>query len=95
MTAPRFHIATESLTVDAVNQPPVTNDLNGSAHSGLLWQNTDGTAAVWSVNGTSLVAGASVGFNPGVSWQAIGSGDSTRWQGRHLWQNATVRPRSG
>jgi hypothetical protein len=53
----------------------LANDFNGDSHSDILWQNTDGTAAVWTVDGTGLVAGANVGFNPGAAWHVIESGD--------------------
>jgi hypothetical protein len=73
--------------------PPVppalpVNDFNGDGHSDILWQNTDGTAAVWTVDGTSLVAGGNVAFNPGPAWHVIGSGDFNH-DGKSdiLWQN--------
>jgi VCBS repeat-containing protein len=51
-------------------QPPA-NDFDGDGHSDILWQNTDGTPAVWLTNGTSLIFGANVGFNPGADWHEI------------------------
>ena len=41
------------------------------------------------MNGTSLVSGANVGFNPGADWHAIGSGDfNGDGKADILWQNA-------
>ena len=52
----------------AVPQPAVPVIAN------ILWQNTNGQAAIWEVS-TSLIASAAVGANPGPSWKAIGTGD--------------------
>ena len=30
--------------------------------------NTDGTPAVWLMNGLQLLSGANVGFDPGANW---------------------------
>jgi hypothetical protein len=53
----------------------LSSSLNGNGHSDILWQNRDGTPAAWSMDGTALVSGANVGFNPGPAWHVIGSGD--------------------
>ena len=42
-----------------------TGDFNGDGKADILWQNTDGTPAVWLMDGTSLISGANVGFDPG------------------------------
>jgi hypothetical protein len=39
-----------------------------------MWQNDSGEAAIWEVNGTTVVAAASLG-NPGPSWHVKGTGD--------------------
>jgi hypothetical protein len=65
-----------ALAITAISLPrPPTNDFNGNGHSDILWQNVDGTPAVWTVDGTNLVSGSNVGFNPGTDWHEIGSGD--------------------
>jgi uncharacterized delta-60 repeat protein len=70
-----------------------TNDFSGNGHSGILWQHTDGTVAIWSMNGTSLVSGASVAFNPGPSWHTIGSGDfNGDGKADILWQGVDGSP---
>jgi hypothetical protein len=67
----------------------LANDFNGDGHSDILWQNTDGTAAVWTVDGTGLVAGGNVAFNPGAAWHVIGSGDfNGGGKSDILWQHA-------
>ena len=69
--------------------PP--SDFNGDGDSDILWQNTNGQAAIWEMNGTNVIADPLVGANPGPSWQAIGTGDFTD-DGRSdiLWQNAST-----
>ena len=57
----------------------------------ILWQNTNGQAAIWEMNGTNVIADPLVGANPGPSWQAIGTGDFTDdGQSDILWQNAST-----
>jgi serralysin len=46
-------------------------DYNNDGKADILWQNTDGTPAVWLMNGTSLISGANVGFDPGSNWHVI------------------------
>jgi hypothetical protein len=48
-----------------------TGDFNADGKSDILWQNTDGTSAVWLMDGTSLISGSSIGFNPGSDWHVI------------------------
>ena len=77
--------------------PPVISsnlpsDFNGDGHSDILWQNTNGQAAIWEMNGTNQVAGgnALVGANPGPSWKAIGTGDfNDDGHSDILWQNTS------
>jgi hypothetical protein len=51
-----------------------TSDFNGDGFSDILWQNVDGHAAIWEMNGLSQIAGGSqiLGANPGPSWRAVG-----------------------
>jgi aryl-phospho-beta-D-glucosidase BglC (GH1 family) len=56
--------------------------------SDILWQNTDGQAAIWEMNGTNVIGAANVGSNPGPSWKAIGTGDfNDDGHSDILWQN--------
>ena len=48
-----------------------TGDYNADGKADILWQNNDGTPAVWLMDGTSLISGANVGFNPGSNWHVI------------------------
>ncbi len=43
-------------------------DFDGDGKADILWQNQDGTPAVWLMDGTSLIGGANVGVNPGGAW---------------------------
>ena len=59
------------------------------ASPAMLWQSTDGQAAIWEMNGTNLVGGGAVSPNPGPPWQAIGTGDFLGGGPSDiLWQNA-------
>jgi hypothetical protein len=62
--------------------PTVTADI--------LWQNTDGQASIWDMNGSALVGGGPVSPNPGPSWTEIGTGDFNHdGHSDILWQNAS------
>ena len=66
-----------------------TGDFNDDGHSDILWQNTDGQAAIWEMNGTRLIGSAVVGPNPGPSWKVVGTGDfNDDGHSDILWQNA-------
>jgi serralysin len=54
-----------------------TGDFNDDGRSDILWQNTDGQAAIWEMDGTNQIAGGSqlVGANPGPDWKVVGTGD--------------------
>ena len=91
----------EKLVFDdqTVNWPPGSgtliprNDFDGDGHSDLLWQNADGTPAIWALNGTSLKSGANVAFNPGAVWHEIGAGDfNGEGKSDILWQNTDGSP---
>ena len=41
-----------------------TGDFNNDGHSDILWQNDDGSVAIWEMNGTNFIGGGGVG-NPG------------------------------
>ncbi len=49
-----------------------SGDYNGDGKSDILWQNTDGTPAIWFMNGTNVISGGVVGAgNPGAEWDVI------------------------
>jgi serralysin len=51
-----------------------TGDFNADAHADILWQNDDGTPAIWLMNGLNFIAGGGIP-NPGASWHVAGTGD--------------------
>jgi hypothetical protein len=76
----------ETTTIDIGRS--LASSFGNTGHSGILWQNADGTPAIWLLDGTTLNAGANVGFNPGTSWHAIGTGDfNGDGNADILWQN--------
>ena len=67
---------------------------DGAVPSDILWQNTDGQASIWEMNGTNVVGGGllsgagGVAINPGATWKAVGTGHfSDGVQSDILWQN--------
>jgi hypothetical protein len=52
-----------------------SGDFNGDGHADILWQNANGQAAIWEMNGTNLIGGGSVSDNAGPAWKAVGTGD--------------------
>jgi hypothetical protein len=52
----------------AVPQPAVPVIAN------ILWQNTNGQAAIWEMNGTTIIGNEPVCANPGPSWLAKAKG---------------------
>jgi hypothetical protein len=61
-------VATSIFTVDT------PNDFDANGKSDILWQNNNGTPAVWLMNGLS-VTGAAFLPDPGPAWHAIDAGD--------------------
>jgi hypothetical protein len=79
----------KDLGAPTISVPNVaSSDFSGDGRSDFLWQNADGTPAAWLINGTSLSAGANVGFNPGPSWHVIAAADfNGDGKADILWQN--------
>jgi hypothetical protein len=72
--------------LDPVDLTAATLETQGS----LLFQNANGQAVIWQMNGTTPTGGAAVNPNPGSSWQAIGTGDFfCEGASDILWQNNT------
>jgi len=44
-----------------------TGDFNGDGKADIAWQNTDGTAAVWLMDGYNVVTARNVGLDPGAA----------------------------
>jgi hypothetical protein len=51
-----------------------TGDFNADGDSDILFQNTDGTVAIWEMSGIGISAAAQLG-NPGSQWHVVGAGD--------------------
>jgi serralysin len=63
-------------------------DFNGDGDADILWQNTNGQAAVWLMNGTTPFSEQLVGANPEPSWHVVGTGDfNGDGDADILWQN--------
>ena len=62
-------------------------DFNGDGKADILWQNDNGTAAIWLMDGTNSLGGA-VGSNPGPPGTIDGTGDfNGDGKADILWQN--------
>jgi FG-GAP-like repeat len=82
-------LVTQSDGVTTVSAP-VPSDFNGDALSDILWQNSDGQASIWDMNGNTLTGGGTVSPNPGPAWKAIGTGDfNGDGHADILWQNTS------
>ena len=46
-------------------------DFNGDGKADILWQNDNGTPAVWLMNGTSILSTGPGLTNPGLGWHVI------------------------
>jgi hypothetical protein len=51
-----------------------TGDFYGDGHTDILWQNDNGSVAIWDMNGTSIIGGGLVS-DPGPTWHIKGTGD--------------------
>ncbi len=72
----------------SVSIAPARADANGDGFSDILWQNTSGQAAIWTMNGLAQTGGGQVGGNPGSSWHVKASADFNGAGGADiLWQN--------
>ena len=63
-------------------------DFNGDGRSDLLWQHSDGRAAVWLMDGMNVVATGPALSNPGATWKAKEAADfNGDGKADILWQN--------
>jgi hypothetical protein len=51
-----------------------THDFNGDGKSDITWRHSDGTAAIWLMNGATSIGGGSLGMVP-TSWSIVGQRD--------------------
>ena len=70
------------------------DDFNGSNTSDILWQSSNGTPAIWLMNGFTAQSIGAVGpFNPGPSWQIKDAGDfNFDSKSDILWQGSDGTP---
>ena len=68
-------------------------DFDGDGKADILWQNNNGQAAVWLMDGFTVKSGSDVGFNPGAAWHVQAAGDfNGDGKADILWQNADGTP---
>ena len=73
-----------------------TGDFNNDGRADILWQNADGTAGIWLMDGMTVLAAGPVGTNPGPSWHIVGSGDyDIDGKSDILWQHDDGQAASG
>jgi ELWxxDGT repeat protein len=72
-----------------------TSDFNGDGNADLLWRNTDGSLAEWTMNGSVIASSAAptsggVAARPDASWSIAGVGDfDGDFNSDVLWRNAS------
>jgi ELWxxDGT repeat protein len=60
----------------------------GAPTADILWQNANGSVAIWEMNGTTPVNQQGISPDPGPNWKAAGTGDfNADGQPDILWQN--------
>ncbi len=64
--------------------------MDGKGNNHVLWYNTDGRMAVWSIDGNSNVISTPI-FNPGSGWAAQGLAVDSAGSNRVLWDNVDGR----
>jgi hypothetical protein len=90
----RFQFTDRTLSGDQISISAATavNDFNGNGKADILWQNVDGTPAIWEMNGPTIIGGVALP-NPGPAWKAIGTGDfNGDGKADILWQAADGTP---
>jgi hypothetical protein len=75
-------------------QVKATGDFNGDGKSDILWQGSDGTPAIWLMNGLTVLSNSPAGsFNPGPTWHIMATGDfNGDSKSDILWQNDDGTP---
>jgi hypothetical protein len=83
---PEFLGSIATITINT-QETRAISDFNGDGFSDVLFQNTDGSVAIWLMNGTTPIAQPLIG-DPGPSWHAIATGDfNGDGYSDILWQN--------
>ena len=67
---------------DALWSNVATSDFNGDGHADMLWRNSNGTLALWQMNGSSITSSNSPAYqgsavSPDASWNVAATADFT------------------
>jgi glucose/arabinose dehydrogenase len=82
------NVLRSSLNADDFIPNLVKNDFDANGKADILWQNGDGTPAVWLLDGTSVTSMGPALPNPGAAWHAKDVADDSRANTADiLWQN--------
>ncbi len=68
-------------------------DFNGGGDADILWRNSDGSLAMWLMDGSTITSSATPAYegsavSPGSSWSVAGIGDFTGANDDILWRNS-------
>jgi serralysin len=75
------HLQFSDITIDLGANGPRHFDSNGDGHTDVLWQNTNGTIGLWSMNGAQLSGGGNLGsLLPG--WNIVDLGGDYNGDGK-------------
>jgi len=87
------NVLRSSLNADDFIPNLVKNDFDANGKADILWQNADGTPAVWLLDGTSVTSMGPALPNPGAAWHAKDVADFNRDNKADiLWQNDNGAP---
>jgi hypothetical protein len=74
---------------NVISRPQPRRFNAGGNSPDILLQNTDGQAAIWEMNGSSVAGGGAITPNPGPSWTEVATGDfNDDGHSDILWRNA-------
>jgi autotransporter-associated beta strand protein len=91
-TNPDFGLASDGAGGTVIHLEAPNRDFRGNGVSDLLFQNVDGTPAVWLMNGASAIFATNLA-DPGPSWRLVGTGDfNGDIRSDLVWQNSDGTP---
>ena len=87
-----FRMASDGLGGTQIGLVPPVADFNGDGDSDLLFQNTDGTPAIWTMSSTTSISQVALS-NPSSFWHLVGTGDvNGDGMSDLIWQAADGTP---